>query len=133
MSTCQHGPGLVLQTQEGPLQVGVENTVPIFLGQVRDGLELSFDAGVIRCVIEPSKCLNRMCHHPFDILGNCDIRDDEAGFPSPGLYLTRERRQLAFASRGKNYLGAARREGLSSRPANSTARSGNQSYFAIHV
>ena len=28
----KHGPGLVLQTQEGPLQVRVENAVPFLLG-----------------------------------------------------------------------------------------------------
>jgi hypothetical protein len=38
-----------------------------------------------------------------------------------------------FAPRRKNYLGASRREGLTCRPANPTARSGNQSYFVIHI
>jgi hypothetical protein len=38
-----------------------------------------------------------------------------------------------FAPRRKNHLGASRREGLPRRPANPTARSGNQSYFVIHI
>jgi hypothetical protein len=38
-----------------------------------------------------------------------------------------------FAPCRKNYLGASRREELGCRPANAAARSGNQSYFAIHV
>ena len=48
-----------------------------------------------------------MRHHPFDILGDCDIRNHEACFPSLRLYLSRERRQLMFAPRRKNYLGAS--------------------------
>jgi hypothetical protein len=38
-----------------------------------------------------------------------------------------------FAPRRKNYLGASRRKGLTCRPANPTARAGNQSYFVIHI
>jgi hypothetical protein len=38
-----------------------------------------------------------------------------------------------FAPRSKNYLDASRREGLTCRPANPTARSGDQSDFVIHT
>jgi hypothetical protein len=38
-----------------------------------------------------------------------------------------------FAPRSKKYLDASRREGLTCRPANPTARSGNHSYPVIHI
>ena len=117
MSARKHGSSLILQTQKSALQIDIEDSVPFLLGQLHDACELPFDARVIHGVVEASKGLNRVVHHPFHVLRNRDIRGHEAGLPSLILYLIRERSQLVFAPRGEHYPGPLRCECLSRRPA----------------
>jgi predicted nucleic acid-binding protein len=49
----EHGPGLVLQAQEGAAEVGVEHAIPVFVGQLRDVAERTLDAGVVDRDIDP--------------------------------------------------------------------------------
>jgi len=68
VSARKHGWSLVLQTQKSALQVDVEDAVPFLLRQVHDACELPLDARVIHGVVEASKGLKRVGHHPFHVL-----------------------------------------------------------------
>jgi hypothetical protein len=103
------------------------------LGQIDDACELPFGAGVIHRVVESSKCIYRVSHHPLRFLGDRYIRLHDARVTSPRLYLSRELHHFVFAPRGKHYFGSARGEGLGRRAPDSTARPGNESYLAIHI
>jgi hypothetical protein len=122
----------MLQAQKSPFQVRTQDSIPILLGQVGYGSQISFYTSVVHRIVEPVERSERGLHHCFDIAGLRNIGHEESGVRPQIFDLTLERSQFCFAPRSHHDICAPRCKSESCRPTDPAARAGYQRCFTLH-